>query len=252
MVNMKVLETAGLTRDFSTAYYLAEDREFLTEIQNNVVDPILRFNRMLFEAELTQDQVTKLFADVEAAVKDSDAKGKAGEKVDTSGMSPAEANAANEKADKGELKNRTLVGAGKDVYNKIKEVIEGEKWGFVKDFDKKIELSQAKFRELAKDGTLRGKIQHAVDGYAKLAKKYPAVQAVVWSILVILTGVLTGGASAAVILGILKFIERMVMGERFSSAVIKGMFVGGTTFLIQNIKQMIQNGFASPMPRATC
>lgn len=247
MIDFKLLEAAGLRKDYSASYSLYESKEFLTEIQHNVVEPILRFDRLLLEAELSQDQITKLFADVEAAVKDSDSKGKAGaRKVDTTGMTPDEARAATEKGDKSELRNRTLIGAGADVFAKIKEIVEGEKWGFVKDFDRKIEMSQAKYRELAKDSKTRALILDAVDKYAALAKKYPAVQTVVWSILVVLTGVLTGGASAAVIIGILKFIERMIMGERFSSAVIKGMFVGGMTFLIQNLKEMIRNGFDTP------
>ena len=177
--------------------------------------------RSLMEAQLTAQQVQALFTQVQ-------------QQVDAGGG------------------NRTIAGKGVDAAKKLKAIYDYAKKvtqdsGPVKGFDGAFEKLAAELKE--KSGGDTGAMRY-VQKYRDFAKAHPMAQKAVYATLVLAVGVAgyVGMGPAFLVLkpaivGIMKFTDKLLQGEKFSSAAI----AGAETFAIADIAQSIGAGLKSLM-----
>jgi hypothetical protein len=188
--------------------------------------------RTLTEAALTVDQIAQLFAQVEKDV--------------TAGGN-----------------NRTKIGKGVDaavtlkkIYDKLKDAV--KKSGPISGFDKAFNAAAAELKNATGGDT---GVMRYIDQYRAYAKETPEAQAVLYSALVIgcgIAGYMTLGPAGAVlkpaIVGTLKFVDKLVQGEDFSTAAAEGIktFAAAEIFRWAGsaIKTIVGGGNPVDMPAA--
>jgi len=163
---------------------------------------------ILNESPVSQQQIDSLFK----AIADGAA---AGGNVAKAGDAPAS--------------NRTFLGKGTDAASKV-----AAKW---EDFKTKIALSgpvsgfDTAFNDIQKDvlkgaGGDQGAIAKALDTYKKFATKYPKTQGAIYAAIAILAGISGWGLGGAAILAGVRTIDRLLQGDKLSSALWKGFKTG--------------------------
>lgn len=206
------------------------DRSTITESDKNILlENIIRSNpiyesafntaRFISEAELTQDQVSQLFK----AVADGAAQG---QNVQKAGDTPSS--------------NRTFLGKGTDkvgaaaekvkgTWNKIKDAIQQS--GPVSGFDGLVDKLQNDTIDAL--GGKGGEIAKGLQKYREFAKKHPIMQGAVYAIFVAAAATatgLTGPAGLAAVAGGLKLADRLLQGDKASSAIWKGFKTGAIAY----------------------
>lgn len=177
------------------------DRLLTEEIYNEFHD----IGRMISEAQLTQDQIQQLFK----AVSDGAARGF---NVDLPGGDP-------EVGPGGDGENKTLLGKISGAWQKLKSKIAQS--GPVSGFDVTVDKLQKQI--LAKSGP-DGKMTKAIAAYRKFGDKHPIMQGAIIAGLTA-AAAMGGGLGVAGIAGVaggLRTLDRMLMGDRASSALWKG------------------------------
>lgn len=185
-----------------------------------IYESVYASTRYLVEANLTQDQIKQVFQTV------SD-------------------NLAGDKS------NRTALGKGADVvgkgaaavsgaWNKVKSAIASS--GPVTGFDVTIDKLQGGI--LDKLGGKGGKVAKTLTAYREFAKKHPIMQGAVYAIFVAAAAVATGGGPLAIgaIAGGLKLADRLLQGDKASSAIWKGFKAGAIGAAAAGIAGMLQGG----------
>ena len=186
-----------------------------------IYESVYASTRYLVEADLTQDQIKQVFQTV------SD-------------------NLAGDKS------NRTALGKGADVvskgaaavggaWNKVKSAISTS--GPVSGFDVTIDKLQTGIMD--KLGGTGGKVGKALTAYREFAKKHPIMQGAVYAIFVAATAVATGGSgplAIGAIAGGLKLADRLLQGDKASSAIWKGFKAGAVGAAAAGIAGMLQGG----------
>ncbi len=168
----------------------------------------------LKEAALTADQIQQLFAAVEKSATDSG-------------------------------DNRTMLGKGKDAVSAVNKAWEDLKTkiqdsGPIKGFDQKVSDALSKIGMGAADPQFNGEVNKWVQKYRDFAKKHPIAQGAIYATLIGLAGITGAGVGGAAALGLLKMADKLLQGERFSSAAYSGAKTGVTAFAASKLGDLIK------------
>jgi LysM domain len=139
------------------------------------------------------------------------------------------------------VSNRTMLGKGADAasyvadkYNGLKQYI--GKTGPVKGLDAMIDNLQQQVT--AKFGGEAGKLSQSIEFYRELSK-IPGMAMAVKFIIVSTAGLLTGGVGAVAAAAGLTAANKMLQGDKFSSAVMSSLETAGTVAAIQTAKDLL-------------
>lgn len=140
--------------------------------------------------------------------------------------------------------NRTLIGKGKDVADAVKTAYDDlvskvQNSGPVKNIDAKYDEVAEKIKQAT--GGDSGVMQY-VQKYRDFAKKHPIAQSFIYSALIAAAGISGVGAGGAAALGLLKMADKLLQGEKFSTAVGKGLATGATAYAAGQIGKAMQGG----------
>jgi hypothetical protein len=169
--------------------------------------------RAIMEAELTTDQIQQLFQQIDQA--------------------------------KG---NRTLVGKGVDAgsavmkaYNDLKTKVANS--GPIKNIDAMYDQAAEKLKKAT--GGDQGVMQY-VQKYRDFAKKHPIAQSFIYAALIGAAGISGVGAGGAAALGLLKMTDKLLQGEKFSSAAYAGAKTGAMAYAAGQIGKAMKGGQQPP------
>lgn len=209
----------------------------LTQIQNNYLyeglDRSATQSMMLWEsagfklkeAALTADQIQQIFQSVEQGATDAGG-------------------------------NRTMLGKGKDAAEAVNKAWEDLKTKIqssapIANVDATYDNAIAKIE--AGLGGPDNAISKIIMGYRKFAKEHPIAQGFIYSALIAAAGISGAGLGGAAVLGLLKMADKLLQGEKFSSAAYSGAKTGamayGASKLGDYLKGKPEGG--APAPDAT-
>lgn len=175
---------------------------------------------LMFEYNMNQAQIQDVFKQVaQGAI--------AGGNVDKEGDAPAS--------------NRTVLGKGADAASYVANKYRGLKQyigqtGPVKGLDAMIDNLQQ--QATAKFGGEAGQLSQSIEFYRELSK-IPGMAMAVKFIIVSTAGLLTGGVGAIAIAAGLTAANKMLQGDKFSSAVMSSLETAGTVAAIQTAKDLL-------------
>jgi hypothetical protein len=166
--------------------------------------------RKLVEYEMTADQITKLFAQVQQGATDAGS-------------------------------NRTMIGKGKDAASAVNTAWEDLKTkvqnsGPIQAVDAKYDQAAAKLKQAT--GGDAGVMKY-VQKYRKFAKAHPVAQSLIYSALIAAAGISGVGAGGAAALGLFKMVDKLLQGEKFSSAAYSGAKVGALAYGASLLKDLM-------------
>jgi hypothetical protein len=155
----------------------------------------------LVEAQLTADQVNQIFQQVEQG-----------------------ATAAGG--------NRTMIGKGKDAAGAVSAAWEDLKTkvqnsGPIKGVDAMYDKAAAQLKQAT--GGDQGVMKY-VQKYRDFAKKHPVAQSLIYSALIAAAGISGAGLGGAAALGLFKLVDKLLQGEKFSSAAYQGAKTGAMAY----------------------
>jgi hypothetical protein len=138
--------------------------------------------------------------------------------------------------------NRTLLGKGKDVAGAVKTAYDDlvskvQNSGPVKNIDAKYDQAAEKLKQAT--GGDQGVMKY-VEKYRKFAKEHPVAQGLIYSALIAAAGISGVGVGGAAALGLLKMTDKLLQGEKFSTAVGKGAATGALAYGAGQIGQAIK------------
>jgi hypothetical protein len=189
--------------------YLYED---LNRIESNTMMLWESAGFKLKEAALTADQIQQIFQNVEQG-----------------------ATAAGG--------NRTLIGKGKDAAEAVNKAWEDLKTkvqdsGPVKNVDSAYDSAVAKIEKGL--GGPDNAVNQVIQKYRKFAKEHPIAQGIIYSALIAAAGISGAGLGGAAVLGLLKMTDKLLQGEKFSSAAYSGAKTGAMAYGASKIGDMIK------------
>ena len=169
--------------------------------------------RAIMEAELTTDQIQQLFQQIDQA--------------------------------KG---NRTLVGKGVDAgsavmkaYNDLKTKVANS--GPIKNIDAMYDQAAEKLKQAT--GGDQGVMQY-VQKYRDFAKKHPIAQGLIYGALISAAGISSAGLGGAAALGLFKMVDKLLQGEKFSSAAWSGAKTGAMAYGASKLGDYLKGQKAPP------
>lgn len=176
----------------------------------------------LVEAQLSQDQIIQLFRDIEQSAQASGT-------------------------------NRTVLGKGVDVASKVNQTYQSLKNAVqtsatMQYFDQKYEDAAAKLKQAT--GGDQGVMQY-VQKYRDFAKSYPKAQSFIYAALIAAAGISGAGAGGAAALGLLKMTDKLLQGEKFSTAAIKGAETGAMAYAAGKVGQAMNGDTTTTSPTVT-
>ena len=179
-------------------------------------------NMLLNEYAMSQEQIQQLFQQVA----DGAAQG---------GNVDKEGDAA--------VSNRTMLGKGADAAAKV-----AAKWEQVKTkisqsapvagFDAAVDSIQSQLTQAA--GGDKGKINQAIQKYRDFAHEYPIMQGAIYAGLIALAGISGAGLGGAALLGGVKIFDRLLQGDKASSALWRGFKTGALAYGAGQLGQAAQ------------
>ena len=182
--------------------------EFLFEsrvVKNPIFEDAYRGARLMTEAALSAEQIQQLFAGIE-------------------------------KSAAGGGKNRTLLGKGADAatsvaqaFNKVKQAISQS--GPVAGFDAAVDSLQDSI--ITATGGKNSAVSKTLQGYRNFAKEHPIMQGAIYAVFVALAAIaagVTGAGAIAAIAGGIKLADRLLQGDKASSAIWKGAKAAGIAY----------------------
>ena len=139
--------------------------------------------------------------------------------------------------------NRTLIGKGKDATAAVNKAWEDLKTkvqnsGPIKAVDQKYDDAVAKIE--AGLGGPDNAISKVIMGYRKFAKEYPVAQSLIYGALIAAAGISGAGLGGAAVLGLLKMTDKLLQGEKFSSAAYSGAKTGAMAYGASKIGDLIK------------
>ena len=167
--------------------------------------------RKLVEYEMTADQISQLFAQVQKGATDAGG-------------------------------NRTMIGKGKDAATSVKAAYDDlvskvQNSGPMKDIDAKYDQAAAKLKQAT--GGDAGVMKY-VQKYRDFAKKHPVAQSLIYAALIAAAGISGVGAGGAAALGLFKMVDKLLQGEKFSTSLGKGLGTAATAFAAGQVGQAMQ------------
>jgi hypothetical protein len=172
---------------------------------------------LIKEAALTSDQIQQLFTSIEKSATDSGS-------------------------------NRTLVGQGKDVAVAVNKAWEDLKTkvqnsGPIQGIDAKYDQAAEKLKQAT--GGDQGVMKY-VEKYRKFAKEHPIAQGLIYSALIAAAGISGAGVGGAAALGLLKMTDKLLQGEKFSSAAYSGAKTGALAYGASKVADLFKGGQPAP------
>jgi hypothetical protein len=169
--------------------------------------------RKLVEYEMTADQITKLFGQVQQGATDAGG-------------------------------NRTVIGKGKDAADAVGKAWEDLKTkvsnsGPIKNVDAQYDKAAEKLKKAT--GGDAGVMKY-VEKYRKFAKEHPVAQSLIYAALIAAAGISGVGAGGAAALGLLKMTDKLLQGEKFSSAAYAGAKTGAVAYGAGQVGKALQGG----------
>lgn len=163
------------------------------------------------EAALTSNQIQQLFTDIEKSVTDSG-------------------------------KNRTLLGKGKDAAGAVNKAWEDLKTkiqnsGPIKNVDSLYDQAAEKLKQST--GGDEGVMKY-VQKYRDFAKKHPVAQSFIYSALIAAAGISGAGLAGAGALALLKMTDKLLQGEKFSSAAYSGAKTGAMAYGASKVGDLVK------------
>ena len=195
--------------------------EGLTFNETKFVRTWERAGQLISEAQLTPDQIQQLFTSVEQG-----------------------ATAAGG--------NRTMIGKGKDAAGAVKKAYDDlvskvQNSGPVKGVDAMYNQAAEKLKQAT--GGDQGVMQY-VQKYRDFAKAHPIAQSLIYSALIAAAGISGVGVGGAAALGLFKMVDKLLQGEKFSTAVGKGIATGATAYAAGQIGQALKGTPQQELPGA--
>ena len=140
--------------------------------------------------------------------------------------------------------NRTMIGQGKDVASAVNKAWEDLKTkvqdsGPVKNIDAMYDRAAEKLK--AATGSEQGVMQY-VQKYRDFAKAHPIAQSLIYSALIAAAGISGAGLGGAAALALFKMTDKLLQGEKFSSAAYSGAKTGGMAYAAGQIGQSMKGG----------
>jgi hypothetical protein len=137
--------------------------------------------------------------------------------------------------------NRTALGKGidtateagkavKDAYDELVNQVQTS--APMKNADAMYDQAAEKLK--AATGGDQGVMKY-VQKYRDFAKKHPVAQSFIYAALIAAAGISGAGLGGAAVLGLLKMTDRLLQGDKFSSALGKGAMTGATAYAASNI-----------------
>ena len=176
----------------------------------------------LKEAALTPDQIQQIFTSVEQGATASGA-------------------------------NRTLIGKGKDAAVAVNKAWEDLKTKVqdsapIKNVDSAYDSAVSKIE--AGLGGPDNAVNQVIQKYRAFAKANPIAQSLIYAILIAAAGISGVGLGGAAVLGLLKMTDKLLQGEKFSTAVGKGLATGATAYAAGQIGQAFKGKPEGEIPVA--
>ena len=173
----------------------------------------------LAEAKLTPQQISNIFASVEQAA--------------TAGGN-----------------NRTMLGKGKDAASAVNTAWEDLKTKIqnstpIKNVDAYYDQAAEKLKQAT--GGDQGVMQY-VQKYRDFAKKHPVAQSFIYSALIAAAGLSGAGLGGAAALGLFKMVDRLLQGDKFSSAAYAGAKTGAMAYGASKVADLFKG--TQPLPGA--
>ena len=136
--------------------------------------------------------------------------------------------------------NRTMLGKGKDTAVAVNNAWEDlksqiQKSGPVQGFDKKVSDLLSKIGAGSSDPELGGKVSGWAEGYRKFAKEHPIMQGAIYAALIAVLGLSGAGIGGAAALGLLKMADKLIQGDRASSAAYSGAKTGAMAYAASSL-----------------
>ena len=167
--------------------------------------------RKIVEAQLTPDQIQQIF--------------QYAQNIETAGGT-----------------NRTMIGKGKDAASAV-----GQAWENLKTkaqtskpidgFEKKYDAVAQRLKQAT--GGDQGAMKY-VQKYRDFAKKHPIAQGVVYAALIAAIGLSGAGLGGAAALGLFKMTDKLLQGEKFTSAAYSGVKTGALAYGASQLVQYFQ------------
>lgn len=178
--------------------------------------------RKIVEAQLTADQINQLFANIEQG-----------------------ATAAGG--------NRTAIGKGKDVASAVNKAWEDLKTkasnsGPIKNMDAMYDQAAEKLKQAT--GGDQGVMKY-VQKYRDFAKKHPVAQSLIYGALIAAAGITGAGVGGAAALGLFKMVDKLLQGEKFSSAAYQGAKTGALAYGASKVGDLIRGNQPAPTMKTT-
>lgn len=192
--------------------------------------------RYIVEAQLSDQQIVDIFQQV--------ADGAAAGKNSATG-------------EPGSASNRTVLGKTADAtskatdaisagWNKVKKAISQS--GPVSGFDVAVNDIQKQLLQAA--GGQSGQVGQAIAKYREFAKKHPVMQGAVYAGLIALAGISGAGLGGAALLGGIKVFDRLLQGDKASSALWSGFKTGAVAAAAGQIGQQLAGQAQAAVPDA--
>ena len=167
--------------------------------------------RKIVEAQLTANQINQLFANIEQS-----------------------ATAAGG--------NRTAIGKGKDAATAVNKAWEELKTkvqnsGPIKNMDAYYDQAAEKLKQAT--GGDQGVMKY-VQKYRDFAKKHPVAQSLIYSALIAAAGITGAGVGGAAALGLFKMVDKLLQGEKFSSAAYSGAKTGALAYGASKVGDLVR------------
>jgi hypothetical protein len=172
----------------------------------------------LREAQLTADQIQQIFAAVEKGATDSGS-------------------------------NRTMLGKGKDAASAVNKAWEELKLKVqdskpIKNIDAAFDQAVAKIETGL--GGPDNKVNQVIQKYRKFAKERPISQSLIYAALIAAAGISGAGLGAVAVLGLLKMTDKLLQGEKFSSAAYSGAKTAAIGAVASGVGDAVGGGDAAP------
>lgn len=169
--------------------------------------------RAIAEAQLTVPQITQLFQQIEKSATEAGG-------------------------------NRSALGLGKDalvaVNNAYKDLVSKvQNSGPMKNADAAYEQAAAKLKQAT--GGDAGVMQY-VDKYRTFAKAHPVAQSLIYGALIAAAGISGAGAGGAAALGLFKMTDKLLQGEKFSTALGQGLKTGALAYGASKVGDALRSG----------
>jgi hypothetical protein len=196
---------------------ISEDRSYLYEgltlTESKSVKLWETAGRKLYEFALTPEQIQQLFQQIEQT-----------------------STAAGD--------NRTAIGKGKDVadavnkaWTDLKSKVQNS--GPISNIDQKYDQAAAKLKQATGGDT---GVMKYVQKYRDFAKKHPIAQSLIYAALIAAAGISGAGVGGAAALGLLKMTDKLLQGEKFSSAAYAGAKTGALAYGAGQVGKALQGG----------